>query len=152
TPKRDQQPVALCVVDPVLPSTTHLPPPSSSFAVFAPPSNEDVGILQGGCGVEVVEGGPMVWEAHQKSASENPARRRRHGPRDLPAPSSLGKTSRRRGRDPNSAHQRSLANAEPHFPRIEERVVGGGSALWCPAGVVAAAVAASPHPLSCHQS
>ncbi|PPQ77446.1 hypothetical protein CVT26_005808 [Gymnopilus dilepis] len=60
---------------------------------------------------------------------------------------SLGKTSRRRGRGLNSAHRLSLSSAKPHFPRIEERVGGGGSALWCPAGV-----AATPILSACHQA
>ncbi|PPQ81390.1 hypothetical protein CVT26_014608 [Gymnopilus dilepis] len=76
----------------------------------------------------------------------NPDQRRHH----LPTPSSLEKTSRRRGGEPNSAHRRSLAGSEPHFLRIKQRVGGGGSAFWCPAGVVAAAVAAAPTLSACH--
>ncbi|PPQ97091.1 hypothetical protein CVT26_001019 [Gymnopilus dilepis] len=68
----------------------------------------------------------------------------RFNPTSLARKSEPGNTSRRRGWDPNSAQQHTLASAEPHFPRIKERVGGGGSALVLPAGIVAATVAAAP--------
>ena len=53
------------VVDPALSPSLHhpLPPPSSSVAVLAPPSNEDVGLFKMSRGRRDV-GGPMVWEAY----------------------------------------------------------------------------------------
>ncbi|PPQ84692.1 hypothetical protein CVT26_003678 [Gymnopilus dilepis] len=42
--------IPLCL----LPSTTHLPPPSSPVAVLAPPSNEDVGLFKMSKGSDLI--------------------------------------------------------------------------------------------------
>ena len=73
----------------------------------------------------------------------DPAQCRRCHP---PAPSSLGKTSRRcGGLDPPTLPRHRRA----HLPRIEQRAGGGSSALWLPAGVVAASVVAAPTLSAC---